>query len=399
MQRAQGFAEQGARVVWTAGQSSQTLVQESAPFALIQVYVSGTTTLATLYADNNTPPTPLANPFTANENGYWWFYAPDGRYDVMIEAPDWTWTKGDITLQDVYSWSKDVNANGHWLRNLGGISFVNNLNPACASQIWLDQNCNLLITGAANMSLSPTGDMRIAGCLTTQCIHLNNGVCQSTITFDAGCRVEITGAGLSVDGYLNIVGGSQFDGPIAFNGPMVTDLNANGHSIVNVGFIGTAGIHLIAGACQAEIGFDANCNIVFYGNVMMNNNICAPSYCINGTQGSAGALPPYTVINGDGQFVGHGVAVHQYGMEAAYLQLDGTSLSPGTTVLSVFGPGGSTAAVRIHGEIDVDGGVFGNSFGIYQGGASPILGVSSGTFTTADGKTATVRQGLIISLG
>lgn len=119
MQRAQGFAEQGARVVWTAGQSSQTLVQESAPFAMIQVYVSGTTTLATLYADNNTPPTPLANPFTANEHGYWWFYAADGRYDVMIEAPDWTWTKGDITLQDVYSWSKDVNANGHNLLGLG----------------------------------------------------------------------------------------------------------------------------------------------------------------------------------------------------------------------------------------------------------------------------------------
>lgn len=98
MQRAQGFAEQGTQVVWTAGHASTTYVQESAPFALITVHLTGTTTLATLFADNNTPPTRLGNPFTADNNGYWYFYAADGRYDVTIQAENWTWTIGDLRL-------------------------------------------------------------------------------------------------------------------------------------------------------------------------------------------------------------------------------------------------------------------------------------------------------------
>lgn len=325
MERAQGFAMQGARVVWTHGLSSQTVVQETAPLATITVYITGTTTLATLYSDNQVPPTHMANPFTANYNGYWFFYAQDGRYDVMIECPEWTWTIGDLLLQDPGRWTADQNANGHWLHNLGGISFVNNLNPMCASpQMWMDQNCNLLITGGQGevlWSLAPNGDMRIAGCLTTQCIHLNNGTCsttigfdpscnvivtgqsgnrlatldqsgnltlsgcltapcihlnngpcQSTITFDAGCRVEITGAGLSVDGYLNVVGGAQIDGPFAINGPLSADINANGHSITNLGVIETQGIQFNNGTCQAEMQFDANCNLTVYGNLKANDN-------------------------------------------------------------------------------------------------------------------------------
>ena len=73
MERAQGFAQQGARVVWTAGVSSTTLVQETAPYATITVYITGTTTLATIYSDNQVPPTHMGNPFTANADGYWFF--------------------------------------------------------------------------------------------------------------------------------------------------------------------------------------------------------------------------------------------------------------------------------------------------------------------------------------
>ena len=98
MQRAQGFAQKGGQVVWTAGHASATLVQESAPYATITVYLTGATTLAALYSDNQTPPTPMGNPFTADENGHWFFYAPDGRYDVMIAADNWAWTIGDIML-------------------------------------------------------------------------------------------------------------------------------------------------------------------------------------------------------------------------------------------------------------------------------------------------------------
>jgi hypothetical protein len=144
MQRAQGFAEQGARVVWTAGIHSVTLVQESAPFATITVYLNGTTTLATLFSDNQTPPTPMANPFTANENGYWFFYAPDGCYDVMIRAEEWVWTIGDLCLQDLYSWGKDVQANGHSLLGVGTVQ------------------TNLLIANTAQINSLTAGTAQIA---------------------------------------------------------------------------------------------------------------------------------------------------------------------------------------------------------------------------------------------
>ena len=102
MQRAQGFAQQGAVMVLTNGVYSQTLVQGSFPFATITVYLTGTTQLATIFSDNNVPPTPMGNPFTADEFGYWWFYAPDGRYDITLHADDaFAWTIGDVLLSDL----------------------------------------------------------------------------------------------------------------------------------------------------------------------------------------------------------------------------------------------------------------------------------------------------------
>lgn len=100
MQRAQGFAQQGAGTVVTAGLGSTNLVQTSYPLATVTVYFTGTTTRAPIFADSLSPPTPLANPFTANVNGYWFFYAADGRYDVMLSAPagGLPWTIGDLRL-------------------------------------------------------------------------------------------------------------------------------------------------------------------------------------------------------------------------------------------------------------------------------------------------------------
>lgn len=131
MERAQGFAQQGSQVVWTSGQSSVTLVQESAPFATITVYLTGTTILAEIYSDNQTPPTPLANPFTADANGFWFFYAENGRYDIQITGPNWTWTIGDVALLDPISmdglwqtqtpWLSSINAAGFYLNNAGAI--------------------------------------------------------------------------------------------------------------------------------------------------------------------------------------------------------------------------------------------------------------------------------------
>ena len=98
----QGFVQQGNQLVVTAGVNSENVVQASYPFAGVTVYLTGTTTLATIFADNQHPATPLANPFTANSYGYWFFYAPNGRYDILFSyggLPD-AWTMGDVLLYD-----------------------------------------------------------------------------------------------------------------------------------------------------------------------------------------------------------------------------------------------------------------------------------------------------------
>lgn len=52
--------------------------------ATVNVYLKATLTPATIYADDHVPPTPLANPLTADNNGFFFFYAHDGRYDVRL---------------------------------------------------------------------------------------------------------------------------------------------------------------------------------------------------------------------------------------------------------------------------------------------------------------------------
>lgn len=309
MERAQGFAMQGARVVWTLGYSSTTLVQESAPYATITVYITGTTSLATIYSDNQLPPTPLANPFTANADGYWFFYATDGRYDVRITAPHWDWTIGDVLLQDPFRWTADQNANGHWLNNLGGISFVNG---ACHESIFLDPNCNLLFTGTGGntlMSLSPQGDLYTnslttsptGGGVTTPSIHMDNGVCRMSLQFDANCDLEFVNAAgqavfwVSQQGNTTVQGNLQVDGGFALNGPWLTDQNANGHALTNLGILGVQAIHMSNGTCSAQIGFDANCYLVVYGSLGVTGNLD-----VNGNTNLAGPLKvdgPFT-LNG-----------------------------------------------------------------------------------------------------
>jgi len=70
-----------------------------APNATVTVYYpSGTLTLASIYSDDGV--TPKANPFTADADGYFSFYAAAGDYDVRLSGggivTPYTW--GDITI-------------------------------------------------------------------------------------------------------------------------------------------------------------------------------------------------------------------------------------------------------------------------------------------------------------
>lgn len=73
---------------------------EVLPGATVTVYLTGTTTLASLYSDNGI--TAKANPFqSAALTGRIEFYAADGRYDIKIEKVGYTTvTVADILIED-----------------------------------------------------------------------------------------------------------------------------------------------------------------------------------------------------------------------------------------------------------------------------------------------------------
>ena len=80
-----GWCEDGNQPALTSGLASTSLEQASYPQCVVTVLVHGGG-LATIYSDNASPPTVLANPFTANTNGQWIFYAANGRYDVTMTS-------------------------------------------------------------------------------------------------------------------------------------------------------------------------------------------------------------------------------------------------------------------------------------------------------------------------
>lgn len=224
MERAQGFAEQGNRHVWTAGHPSSNVFQESAPFATIFVFFTGTGTLAPIYSDNQLPPTPLANPFTANANGYWFFYAEDGRYDVLIEGPFWTWTIGDVLLQDPGRWTADQNANEHWLRNLGGLTLNNGQCQATISLAW---DCSVEILGANG---SP-------GKLSVQCTQFTSGGPMMSLCADASGTLHF------IDTNGNDIGSLNQAGLLDLKALVAQQIEAT-QSIYSQGTLGAPSVHV-----------------------------------------------------------------------------------------------------------------------------------------------------------
>jgi hypothetical protein len=103
------YCQRGGQKVVTQGLQSAGTYQRTFQSCMLHVYLAGTTTLATLYSDNLTPAsTPLANPFTAASDGFFFFYAAAGRYDVQETFLDGTvsppvtiqLTWGDVLLCD-----------------------------------------------------------------------------------------------------------------------------------------------------------------------------------------------------------------------------------------------------------------------------------------------------------
>lgn len=99
-QRAQGDCMRGNNVVVTSGLNSTTKVMQSFPLCTVTVFISQTSTLATIYSDNLN--TPLSNPFTSDSTGHWFWYAANGHFDVQLSGGGLgsPYTLGDILLAD-----------------------------------------------------------------------------------------------------------------------------------------------------------------------------------------------------------------------------------------------------------------------------------------------------------
>lgn len=67
--------------------------------ATVTVYAAGTLNVSTIYDDTLNPPTSKGNPFTTDANGFFAFYAANGRYDVKVSgAVPTTYTLADVVL-------------------------------------------------------------------------------------------------------------------------------------------------------------------------------------------------------------------------------------------------------------------------------------------------------------
>src|SRR5580692_266057 len=79
------WCETGGQNVVTVNLNSTTVVQASMPSCTVTVFLHGTLVKATIYADSSN--TPLTNPFTANTDATYGFYAAvSAHYDIVTQG-------------------------------------------------------------------------------------------------------------------------------------------------------------------------------------------------------------------------------------------------------------------------------------------------------------------------
>jgi hypothetical protein len=112
--RVQGDCMKGGLPAVTNGVQSAGKVMTSYPQCLVNVYLTGTTTAVNLYINNSGGV--LANPFTAQTNGHWFFYVDNGRYDVTMSGGGFVapYTLGDVSVSDPSSTVTNVD----WITNV-----------------------------------------------------------------------------------------------------------------------------------------------------------------------------------------------------------------------------------------------------------------------------------------
>lgn len=181
-ERAFGWCENGGVIGTVSGLTVTPDFQGSYPGCIVTVYLTGTTTLATIYADNNG--TPLANPFQASlTTGYWFFYADNARYDVQLSGTVGTpFTLSDIVVSDPAA------------PNTGPQIFANALFKGPIP--WRDVSSYMKDMNGNPVSCSSTDTS--TGANTTGTINLSTPTALTLAAakdFKNGCGIAILGAG------------------------------------------------------------------------------------------------------------------------------------------------------------------------------------------------------------
>lgn len=132
-----------------------------APLATITVRNAGTATLSTVFSDNAS--TPKTNPFTADTDGYWFFYAANGRYDITLSGGGIVtpYTLSDVVILDSTAIGSICGISGSGVTMVTGTTgtdFSLNCNNATDTITY-----NLPSASAANRGLVTTGAQTLAG--------------------------------------------------------------------------------------------------------------------------------------------------------------------------------------------------------------------------------------------
>jgi len=97
-----GLPSTGTQPIGTTTVSAGSGVLASFPSCSVTVYFTGTTNKATIYQNNQSTPTPQINPFTANADGSWTFFAGQTScYDILIGSGSGPTMPASRTYSDV----------------------------------------------------------------------------------------------------------------------------------------------------------------------------------------------------------------------------------------------------------------------------------------------------------
>ncbi len=383
--RVGGWCEEGGKTVTVAGMisSASTLVQRSYPSCTVTVYVTGTATLATLYSDDSG--TPLANPFTANLAGYWYFYANNGRYDVTFSGGGITtpFTLGDFELFDP--------------SGAVGISSLNAL--TATSQVFANDTNVTMTSAGVTHSLGWTGLLAVARGGTGASSFTTDGVVLGGATLGssaAGAAYQIfrvpSGGGSPAFGSIDLSSASAVTGTLALaNGGLGITSGTSG----GIPYFSAASTIASSGALTANrlvLGGGAGAAPTILGSLgttttlLHGNAAGAPTWgAVNLASDITGTLP---LANGGTGLVS--------GTSGGVLAFTGTSTLTSSAALAqhALTLGGGVGAVPYSlGSLGTSSGVLhGNAAGDPTWGALALATEVSGTLAIANGGTGQVTQ-------